>query len=107
MAPIILYVTASTVEEAAHIGRALVEERLCACASVIPGVRSFYWWEGEVQDDPEAVLIAKTTEDRVTAATERVRKLHSYAVPCVAAVPITGGNAPFLDWVAAETRRVR
>lgn len=104
MSPVMLYITASGEDEAARIGRALVEERLCACANVIGGVRSFYRWEGALQDDREAVVVAKTTEDRVAAATERVRALHSYDVPCIVAVPIRGGNDAFLDWIAAETR---
>lgn len=99
----LLYITASGEEEAARIGRALVEERLCACANVIGPVRSFYRWEGVLKDEREAVLIAKTTDDKVTVVTERVRALHSYALPCVVAVPITDGNRAFLEWVAAET----
>ncbi len=65
MSAMLLYITASNEEEAARIGRTLVEERLCACANVIAPVRSFYRWQGELQDDREAVVIAKTTEDKV------------------------------------------
>lgn len=104
MSAVVLYITAASEDEAARIGRALVEEHLCACANVIPGVRSFYRWEGRIEDDREAVLIAKTTEDRVEAATERVKALHSADLPCVVALPVGGGNAPFLDWIAAETQ---
>lgn len=103
MALILLYVTTSGEEEAAMIGRTLVIERLCACANVIAGVRSFYRWEGKVEDDREAVLIAKTTDDRAAAATDRIKALHSADLPCVVALPVAGGNIPFLDWVAAET----
>lgn len=104
MARVLLYVTASDAEEAARIGRALVEARLVACANVIPGVRSIYRWEGAVQDEAEAVLIAKTDESRLDAATARIKALHSYDLPCVVALTITGGNADFLDWIARETR---
>jgi periplasmic divalent cation tolerance protein len=105
MAAVLLYVTASNEEEAATIGRALVEDGLVACANVIGPVRSIYRWEGGIQDEREAVLIAKTTADRVDAVTAKICALHSYTLPCVVAVPITGGNAGFLDWVAAETGR--
>lgn len=99
----LLYVTAANEDDAARIGRALVEEHLCACANVIGPVRSFYRWEGKIQDDHEAVLIAKTVAAQVEAATKRIKELHTYQVPCVVALPIQGGNAAFLEWVATET----
>jgi len=103
MAQVLLYVTAGDPDEAAEIGRTLVEERLAACANVIGAVRSFYRWDGEVQDDREAVLIAKTDASRVDAATARIKALHSYDLPCVVALPLVGGNTDFLAWIASET----
>ena len=103
MACVLLYVTAGDAEEAAKIGRTLVEERRVACANVIPGVRSIYRWEGAVQDESEAVLIAKTEETRAEAATARIKALHSYDLPCVVVLPLTGGNADFLRWIESET----
>ena len=99
---VMLYITAANADDAARIGRTLVEERLCACANVIAPVRSFYRWEGRVQDDQEAVLIAKTIAGKVEAATARIKALHAYEVPCVVAFPVDGGNTDFLDWVARE-----
>ncbi|MHA1109128.1 MAG: divalent-cation tolerance protein CutA [Alphaproteobacteria bacterium] len=100
----LVYMTAATKEEARRIGSALVEERLAACANVIDGMTAIYRWEGEIQNDDEAVLIAKTRTELVDALTERVKALHSYDIPCVVALPITGGNADFLDWVGSETK---
>ncbi len=99
----LVYMTAATKEEAQRIGSALVEERLAACANVIDGMISIYRWEGKVQNDREAVLIAKTRAGLVDALTSRVKELHSYEIPCVVALPITGGNAGFLDWIGSET----
>lgn len=99
----LIYITTSNAEEAERIGRALVESRLAACANILPTVRSLYWWEGSVQEDVETVLIAKTRESHVAALTEMVRGLHSYSCPCVVALPITGGNPAYLDWLAQET----
>ncbi len=101
----LVYMTAGTAEEAERIGAALVEERLAACANVIGGMRSIYRWEGRVQNDTEAVLIAKTRTDLLDALTERVKALHSYQIPCVVGLPIVGGNGDFLDWIGAETTR--
>lgn len=100
-----LYITASSRDEAKKIGRALVEDRLAACANVIDGMESTYWWEGKLAEDREAVLIVKTRADLVPDVTARVKALHSYTVPCVVAVPILDGNADYLHWIAAETGR--
>ena len=98
-----IYITASSRDEAKKIGRALVEERLAACANVIDGMESTYWWEGKLAEDREAVLILKTRADLVGALTARVKTLHSYSVPCVVALPILDGNADYLRWVGSET----
>ncbi len=99
----LIYVTAPGVEEARAIGRALVEARLAASANVIAGVSSVYWWDGQVRDGEEALLIAKTRADLADAAIAAVRARHSYDCPCVVALPITAGNPDYLDWLAAET----
>lgn len=99
----LIYVTASNRDEALKLARTLVEARLVACANVLDGVTSLYWWEGEVQEEPEAVMICKTRQDLVEAVVARVKELHSYSCPCVVALPITAGNPAFLDWIAAET----
>ena len=99
-----IYVTASSREEALRIGRHIVAERLAACANVLPGISSVYRWQGEVQEEGEAALILKTRSDLVEPLTARVKDLHSYDCPCVVALPITSGNPDFLQWIAEETR---
>jgi periplasmic divalent cation tolerance protein len=94
--------TASRREEALEIGRALVNERLVACVNVLDGMTSLYWWKGEVQEESEAVLVAKTLSDRVPRVISRIREMHSYECPCVVALPIVQGNAPFLEWIGNE-----
>jgi periplasmic divalent cation tolerance protein len=98
-----LYVTAPNAEEAGKIGEALVQERLVACANVLGPISSIYWWQGQVQRDSEAVLIAKTRADLVERVIARVKALHSYTVPCVVSLPIDQGNPDFLRWIEAET----
>jgi periplasmic divalent cation tolerance protein len=99
----LVYITAGSRDAAKTIGRALVEERLVACANVIDGMDSIYWWEGKLTEDREAVLIVKTRAELVAAVTARVKALHSYTVPCVVALPILDGNPAYLDWLKAET----
>lgn len=103
----LVYMTASSRDEARKIGRTLVEERLAACANVIDGMESTYWWQGTLTEDREAVLIAKTRADLIPALTERVKALHSYTVPCVVALPILAGNPAYLEWLRTETERPR
>ncbi len=98
-----IYVTAGTADEAAAIGRAVVGERLAACANVLPAITAIYWWEGRLEEAGEAALILKTRVELVEALTARIKALHSYACPCVVALPVAGGNPAFLDWIRAET----
>lgn len=99
-----IYITTPSPQEALRIGRAVVADRLAACANVLPGITSVYRWQGEVQEDGETALILKTRSDLVERLTTRVKELHSYDCPCVVALPIAGGNPDFLQWIAEETR---
>ena len=104
MTATMIYVTASSDEEALRIADAIVTERLAACANVVRGVTSMFWWEGRVQEGQEVTIILKTRDELVERLTNRVRELHSYDCPCIVALPITGGNKAFIDWIIAETR---
>lgn len=99
----ILYVTCATVNDARVLGRLLVGERLVACANILADMRSIYWWQGEIVEDDEAVLLLKTARARVPAVIARVCEVHSYAVPCVVELPLARGNPAYLDWIAGET----
>jgi periplasmic divalent cation tolerance protein len=99
-----VYITCKDADEARRIGKTLVEQRLAACANVLDGMNSFYWWEDALQDDREAVLIAKTRADLMEELTDLVCKLHSYDVPCVVGLPFGEGNPEYLAWVRAETK---
>ena len=99
-----IYMTVGSKEEARTIGKELVTARLAACVNILDQMNSFYMWDGEIQDDTEVVMIAKTTADRVPELIKRVKSLHSYDCPCIVSFPITGGHQPFLDWVASEVK---
>lgn len=98
-----VYVTAPDRDVALRLGRALVAERLAACANVLDNMTSVYWWEGEVQEDGEAVLVLKTRAELVEALTAQVKALHPYDCPCVVSFAIAAGNPDYLDWLRAET----
>jgi periplasmic divalent cation tolerance protein len=102
---VVVLVTASSAEEAARIGRALVEERLAACANVVGPIRSIYRWQGAVEEADEHLVVLKARAGDVSALEARVRALHSYEVPEVLALPVTAGSAPYLAWLADATKR--
>ncbi|MBC7260044.1 MAG: divalent-cation tolerance protein CutA [Chloroflexi bacterium] len=104
MKPMIVFVTAATADEATGIARALVEERLAACANIVSPIVSVYRWEGQVQEDREVLLIIKTTDTRLPALIQRVKALHSYQVPEVIAMPIADGSADYIRWLLDETQ---
>lgn len=97
-----VYMTAGSLEEARRIGRELVSAKLAACVNILPQMQSIYVWEGKVQEEAEAVLIAKTTAARVAELIAKVKSLHSYEVPCIVSLAVEDGDAPFLEWIAAS-----
>jgi periplasmic divalent cation tolerance protein len=99
-----IYITAGNRDEARVIGKALVSERLAACVNIIDNINSMYWWQGEIQDDREVILIAKTKKSLIPELIEKVKTIHSYDCPCVVSLPIVDGNKEFLEWVAEETK---
>jgi periplasmic divalent cation tolerance protein len=90
-------------EEGPSIAEVLVRDRFAACVN-ITGVNSFYRWKGELCRDREALMIIKTTRDRTEAVMTRIRELHSYELPEMIVIPITGGYTPYLQWLFEETR---
>ena len=83
-----IYITCESDDQARAIGRSMVEERLAACANILPGMESVYWWQGKIETGRETVLILKSTSDLVPSLSERVKELHGYEVPCIVALPI-------------------
>lgn len=99
----IVFVTAGSEEEAAKIGQTLVEERLAACANLVPGIRSIYRWKGEICNEREFLIIIKTRTSKFEALQKRVKELHSYEVPEIVSFPISRGLPQYLAWVLEET----
>jgi periplasmic divalent cation tolerance protein len=100
----LIYSMFPTKDAALAAAKALVEKRLAACANITNGATSIYRWEGKIQQEEEATLIAKTTDGKLMAAMEEIKRLHPYRVPCIVSYPIAQGHAPFLQWIADETR---
>ncbi len=100
----VVLVTAPDEENAAMIGRTLVEERLAACANIVGAVRSIYRWKGEICDERECLLVIKTASEKFRELEKRVRSMHPYEVPEIIALEISEGSKPYLDWIAENIR---
>lgn len=101
---LVVLVTVPSVEAGQSIARALVAEHLAACVNVVPGIRSIFFWEGRLQEEPEALLVVKTRRECYDALQRRVIELHPYSVPEVLALPVEAGSPTYLAWVEETVR---
>lgn len=92
-------------DAAETLATSLVEARLAACVNVLPGVRSVYRWQGNIEHAQENLLLIKTTSDRLDALKESIVMAHPYAVPEILAFATDAGLDRYLDWVRTETAR--
>jgi len=99
----VLYVSCRS-EDAHALAARLVEERLVACASILPGVESVYHWQGAIERQSESVLLMETADACVERAIARIEALHAYDVPKIVAFEAAHVNAPYEQWVEAETK---
>lgn len=102
---IVVFSNCGSAEEAGQVARKLVEARVAACVNIVPGVRSLYHWQGKVEDSSEWMLIIKTRRDLFDKLSSELRKLHSYQVPEIVAMPLVDGSEDYLDWIDRETDR--
>jgi periplasmic divalent cation tolerance protein len=98
----IVLTTTANPEEAARLGRTLVEERLAACATLIPAVQSIYRWQGQVESSSETLLLLKTGPDQIAALEARLHQLHSYETPEFLVLAVDAASRPYLDWLQSS-----
>jgi periplasmic divalent cation tolerance protein len=91
--------TAKNEQEAQTIVARLVDKKEIACANIVPRVRSFFWWQGRVEQEEEVMVVMKTLKTHFPSLVNTVRSLHSYEVPEVIALPVIEGNPDYLDWI--------
>lgn len=102
--PRLVLTTAADRAEAERLARTLVEERLIACATLLPGATSIYRWQGAVEESAEVLLLLKTTAARLDTLEARLHQLHSYQTPEFLVFSAAGGSAAYLDWLAAAVQ---
>ena len=96
---ILALTTVGSEEQASRIAEALLEDHLAACVNILPSIRSVYRWKGKIWDDEEFLLLIKTTRERFAAVHAAIKKLHSYELPEVLALPVTDGDEAALAWI--------
>lgn len=99
---VLVYTTCSDKTEAEKLATHLVEKRLAACVSVLPGVKSLYRWQSKIETDEETLLMIKTSRDLLSAVRRLFERLHSYDLPELIAVPIVDGSPNYLAWLERE-----
>ncbi len=102
---VVVITTMPDEDSAGGLAARLVEERVIACANVLPGITSIYRWEGELQRDAEVLIVMKTSAGRADELTERIGAMHPYDVPEVLVLPVRSGHVLYLDWIAGEVAR--
>ena len=98
--------TTDSETEARKLAELAVQSRLAACGQVLSPITSIYWWQGDVENAQEWMVVFKTTANRVEQLIERLRAEHSYETPEIVAVPIVSGTPDYLDWISAETSAI-
>ena len=99
----VVFMTASSHEEAENIAGNLVSHKLAACVNILPNIKSFYWWDDKVCKDDELLLVAKIKTSLFKDLEKAVKKLHSYDVPEIILLPIENGSNAYLQWMEKVT----
>jgi periplasmic divalent cation tolerance protein len=100
---VFVYTTYPSIVEAERSGRALVERGLCACVNILPGMISYYRWQGAVERGEEVVMIIKTRASLAERVGAAVKEMHSYTTPAILVLPIESVDKGYLEWLMAET----
>ena len=96
---IVVLSTCASEEEAQNLGRLLLNERLAACVNVLPGIRSMYHWKGTIETSTECLLLIKTSREQFLGVSSALKKVHSYELPEVLALPVLDGSEEYLEWL--------
>ncbi len=101
---IVIFITAPNKKEASHIALKLLKNKLAACVNIIEGIDSLFWWRGKIDRAKEALLIAKSQKSKLSRIIKLVKSIHSYDVPEIVALPISGGSKDYLRWLDESVR---
>ena len=100
--PAVVLVTAPDLKTARQLAKAGLKARLIACANLVPGIESHYWWQGKVEQSGEVLLILKTTSRCLERLEKFILTEHPYDTPEFLVLPLSGGNQRYLDWLSGS-----
>lgn len=100
----IVFVTAPNRAVARKLARAALQAKLAACANLVPGLESHYWWRGKIESGAEVLIIFKTVKKNLARLQKLIIDNHPYDTPEFVVVPLAGGSRRYLDWLAASVR---
>ena len=100
----IVFITVGNEDEAKRIAKKLLEEKLVACVNIIKDIKSYFWWKGEIDKAEECLLIIKTITNKINDIIKRVKEIHSYQVPEIIWINLSGGSEDYLNWLSEVLR---
>ena len=98
------YVTCPDIATAEKISQALLTSRLIACANILPGMKSLYWWKGQIEASQECLLFLKSSQTKTRVLMERIQRLHPYEVPCILELKLEAAAKAYGDWLLDELK---
>jgi periplasmic divalent cation tolerance protein len=98
----VVLVTAPNLKTARSLAQSAVRARLAACANLLPGLESHYWWQGRIEQSAEVLIIFKTSRLKLAALERHVLARHPYDTPEFVALPVAAGARRYLDWLTAS-----
>ena len=99
----LIFATIDNEPDARKIAHILVEEQIVACVNIISNIDSVYRWKGNIEEEKEIILLAKTVDENVNKAIARIKEFHGYEIPDIIAIPISAGLEEYLEYVIRET----
>ena len=99
----LILVTAPNIKLARRLAKGALEQKLAACANIIPAIESHYWWKEKLENEKEVLILFKTTKENITELEQTICNLHTYDTPEFVAVPIAYGNQKYLNWISDNT----
>lgn len=102
---IVVFITSANAQEAKKIAQSLLIQKKAACVNIIPGLNSFFWWQGRIDSAKEVLLVVKSQAKLLPGLIKLVKAIHRYSLPEIIALPITGGHKDYLEWIVQSLKK--
>ena len=102
---LMVFCAASNEAEAKLIAGTLLQKNLAACCNIIPKINSIYFWQDEIRESNESMIIIKTTQKVYEQLEKEIKMIHSYSVPEIIATKVETGSPAYIDWIMESVER--